>query len=650
MKKAIIIITLLLISNISTFAQRSAFPDVLKLQTKVSDITKIEPTVFSDMGAWHAYALPEAKEDFGSFIGPLLMDLNGRWLANTIAKLSVSENGKEINLADAKFSAHYFPGMLEQHLEVSGLSIIMKLIFVSDRDAMIETRISTNSKKKRTLTISYTGDILLNASEISSGEKEIKVKFSDNDHLFVIHYPRRITPVIKVNKGRYTATFADLNIIRGKTIVLDQEQSFYHDKEGNSVSRNPYKFQDELKKNQVRWDGYLQRYFSKTSPLTQEKKRLAVKGMITLLTNWRSASKDILHDGVFPSVNYQGFYGIWSWDSWKQAVALAYFNPALAKDNMRSMFDYQDEHGMVADCIYTDKTENNWRDTKPPLAAWAVWNVYENSGDLDFVKEMYPKLVKYHQWWYDNRDNNKNGLCEYGSTDGTRIAAAWESGMDNAVRFDSAVMLKSNDQAWSLNQESVDLNAYLYAEKLYLGKLNGAMGKKQEEARWKKGAKELSVLINQHFFDSGKEFYYDQLFANQGHIDAEGPEGWIPLWAGIANESQAASVKNTLEDESKFNTKVPLPTLTADHPKFNPRKGYWRGPVWLDQFYFGIVGLKKYGYNSLAKEMTGKLFQNGEGIFSDTPLFENYHPLTGEGLNAKNFSWSAAHILMLLRE
>ncbi len=650
MKKYTLIILLVFLVFSSSFAQRSAFPDVLKLQTKVTDITKIEPTVFSDMGAWHAYALPEAKEDYGSFIGPLLMDLNGRWLANTMAKLSVSENGKEINLGDAKAAIHYFPGMLEQQLDVSGLSIIMRLIFVSDREAMIETRISTNSKKKRTLTISYTGDVLLNTSEISSGEKEVRVNFSDNDHLFVIRYPRNIPPVIKVNEGIYTAIFADINIIRGKTIVLDQLQSFDHNSADNTVNNNPYTFREELKKNQVRWDGYLKNYFSKTPQLTPEKKRLAVKGMITLLTNWRSASKDILHDGVFPSVNYQGFYGVWSWDSWKQAVALAYFNPALAKDNMRSMFDYQDEHGMVADCIYTDKTENNWRDTKPPLAAWAVWNVYENSGDLDFVKEMYPKLIKYHQWWYDNRDNNKNGLCEYGSTDGTRIAAAWESGMDNAVRFDSALMIKSNDHAWSLNQESVDLNAYLYAEKLYLGKLAGAMGEVQEEAEWNNGAKELSVLINKHFFDTGKGFYYDQLFSNQGHIDAEGPEGWIPLWAALASKSQAASVKKVLENESKFNTKVPLPTLTADHPKFNPKKGYWRGPVWLDQFYFGIEGLKKYGYDSLAIEMTEKLFKNGEGILADTPLFENYHPLTGEGLNAKNFSWSAAHILMLLRE
>lgn len=66
-------------------------------------------------------------------------------------------------------------------------------------------------------------------------------------------------------------------------------------------------------------------------------------------------------------------------------MGLSYFNTSLAKDNIRSMFDYMDDYGMVADCVYTDK-KNNWRDTKPPLAAWAVWKVYEQTKDAAFVK------------------------------------------------------------------------------------------------------------------------------------------------------------------------------------------------------------------------------------------------------------------------
>lgn len=64
------------------------------------------------------------------------------------------------------------------------------------------------------------------------------------------------------------------------------------------------------------------------------------------------------------------------------------------------------------------------------------------------------------------------------------------------------------------------------------------------------------------------------------------------MWAGIATKEQAGTVTKVMMNVHKFNTKVPLPTLTADHPKFDPLKGYWRGPVWIDQFYFGVTGLK----------------------------------------------------------
>ena len=130
------------------------------------------------------------------------------------------------------------------------------------------------------------------------------------------------------------------------------------------------------------------------------------------------------------------------------------------------MFDYQQPDGMIIDCIYTDPAENNARDSKPPLVSWAVDEIFTHTNDTAFISEMYPQLMAYYKWWYNKRDHNRNGMCEYGSTDGTLEAAAWESGMDNAIRFDDAKMLKNDgaEDAWSMDQESVDLNAYLALE------------------------------------------------------------------------------------------------------------------------------------------------------------------------------------------
>ncbi len=643
------ILSFFIFISVNSFAQRSQFPDVLNLKTSVTDVKNILPSVFSDLGAWHAYALPANKNDLGGFIGPLVMDMNGRWLSANFAQLHISENGNELSLSDAISNMHYYPGLLEQELQLGDLKIKMQLIFISNRQALINTTITNNGQNAAAIKIGFSGKLLLDDAVITKDADRINVDISKNNDRFYIQYDAASKPAIKISSENYVTTFQPVKLSPGKSFSIVQEQGYYPLSE-KSPAKNYLSFNEELKKNEMRWNGYLKKYFSQAGIMNDDLKRLAVKCIVTLNANWRSAFKDILHDGVFPSVNYQGFYGVWSWDSWKQAVGLSYFNTTLSQENIRCMFDYQDKDGMVADCIYADKSENNWRDTKPPLAAWAVWKVYEKSDDKSFLKEMYPKLVAYHKWWYENRDHDKNGLCEYGSTDGTRIAAAWESGMDNAVRFDSAVMVKNNEHAWSLNQESIDLNAYLYAEKLFLSDIANALGLPNEVNQWEEQAKLLAPQINERFFDISTGYYYDRLLDKKEHISAEGPEGWIPLWAGIATKDNAVAVEKIMADTIKFNTKVPLPTLEADHPKFNPQNGYWRGPVWLDQFYFGIKGLKNYGYNALAKEMVEKLFQNGEGMLSDTPIFENYHPLTGQGLNARNFSWSAAHILMMLDE
>ena len=153
-----------------------------------------------------------------------------------------------------------------------------------------------------------------------------------------------------------------------------------------------------------------------------------------LINNWRAPYGELKHEGLFPSYARGYFRGFWAWDSWKHAVALAHFEPDVAKNQVRAMYAFQDQHGMIADCVFPDTTieNHNWRDTKPPLSAWAVWSIYGQTKDSSFVAELYFKILKYHEWWYKNRDHNGNGLCEYGSTDGTEIAARWESGMDNA--------------------------------------------------------------------------------------------------------------------------------------------------------------------------------------------------------------------------
>lgn len=310
-----------------------------------------------------------------------------------------------------------------------------------------------------------------------------------------------------------------------------------------------------------------------------------------------------------------------------------------------------DEFGFIADCIYRDTIieNHNFRNTKPPLSAWAVWEIFKESKDTGFITELYPKIKKQHEWWYQYRDHDKDGLCEYGSTDGTLTAAKWESGMDNAVRFDNNKILKNSDDAFSLNQESVDLNAYLFAEKRFLIKIANELGLIEEAKQFESDASRLKNKIQNQFFDAESGWFYDTSIDGKEFIQVMGCEGWIPLWAKAALPEQAEAVKKNMLNPELFNTKVPFQTLSASHSEFNPDGGYWRGPNWLDQAYFGVIGLKNYGYNIEARNATYKLIHNADGVMENGPAIrENYNPVTGEGLEAHNFSWSAAHYLLLL--
>jgi putative isomerase len=637
--------------------------NVLNIQGIPQGQYELEPFGFSDMGAWHGYALPDidSTSHYGGFSGPLSMKMWGQWLSKNLCQLELTNatNMSAIDLSQAKAKLNYKPGKLEQILSLEKIDIHLSLIFVSERTSLIQTEIKNKSKEQLSLFVGWKGELFPKGISLSKSEKGLRIDYKDDDEFFLVQNDSDKLVQISPDKLSYQMFIRDKQEIEaGGILEVNLLHSHYFNQKEAEKEVAQYgswlnNTKTSFSANTSRWNGNLSKALESNNPLLDktENRKLAVKCVQTLMTNWRSPAGDLKHSGVFPSAAYQGFYGFWSWDSWKQAVALVRFNPELAKSNLHSMFQYQDKMGMVADCVYFDPKENNWRDTKAPLASWAVLEIYKATNDLDFVKEMYPKLVKYHDWWYQYRDNDKNGLCEYGSTDGTLIAAKWESGMDNAVRFDDTKMLKNNENGWSMNQESVDLNAYLQAEKSDLSELAKLIGHAEDAKSYAKEAAELKQQISSNFWDEATGFFYDREIVTGKLLTVQqGPEGWIPLYTGIATKEQAKRVVSILMDSTKFATKVPFPTLVADHKKFNPLKGYWRGPVWLDQAYFGIKALQQYGYNKEADLLSQKLIQNAEGLLQDAPIRENYHPISGKGLNANHFSWSAAHYLMLLSD
>lgn len=609
--------------------------------------------VFSDLGSWIGYALPEneANENTGGFVGPYMMTGRG-WIASTLALPSMTVNGERFDFARNIQTAKYYPGKLVQEFRNEQVYFVTELCYESAQTAVIRTSVRNISDKELDISLSYEGGLLGKNASLKAMDKGVLINTGVEDAQLAVHFLTADQVNVVGKDSLRVAEKVSLALASGAEYNGAYTETFAFDEaslQNELKAQSSMNVEQVFTKNEERWNGYLASIFKGESPYLKENKyrRVMVKAMITLVSNWRTPAGDILHDGCYPS--YCGFFGVWSWDSWKHASATALFNPELAKNEIRCLFDYQAENGMIPDYVSRFKERINWRDTKPPLAAWAVMNVYENTGDKAFVEEMFDKLYKYHQWWYTDRDHDKNGVCEYGSTDGTLIAAAWESGMDNGVRFDEAEMLKNEpENAWSMNQENICLNSFLYAEKGYLAKMAQMLGKNELADKLTQEAKALKEHIQTKMFDPETGFFYDTRIGTGEFIKVMGAECWLPLWAGIATPEQARQVLDKMLDPTKFNSTVPLGTLEISHLRFRPTRGYWRGPVWIDQVYFGVMGLRKYGFDKEADMFVRKYIANAQGLLTDGPIHENYNPLTGETLNCPNFGWSSAVTLRML--
>lgn len=636
MKKTFLTLAGLLLTVIFTqtkAAETETTADRRKAFTNILDVRYTPDTLhrcrgwFTDAGSWMGFTIPETTAWVNGFCGPFSLDMfRRRWIAKSAVTVSYAKRPEETFKPD---STNYIPGEICMSAKSRTGKITQRMNFINSSTALL--RISSSTPADLLLTgIEWGKDIIL-----TSDGQTVTARHKSGETV-VLTFEQGVRTVLKYNN--YTA------VIKKPRRTVNVAVSFYFNGKditpgiaaAKALVANPYK---ALQDNAGRWNGYINKILRTDMP--HEYDRVAVKAVTTLISNWFTARGGLLHDGIAPSHGAGYFVGFWAWDTWRFCGATAKFAPELAKSSIRAMFDYQQPDGMVIDCIYTDPKENNARDSKPPLVSWAVNEIYTHTGDKNFIAEMYPKLLKYYKWWYLKRDHNHNGMCEFGSTDGTLEAAAWESGMDNAIRFDNARMLRNDgySDAWSLDQESVDLNAYLAFECKYLKKFAGLTGTTFD-------GPDYSTQVAGYFFDKRINFFCDRKISDGSFIEEPGCEAYAVLWTNTATQAQVDSMLPTLLDKNKFSTYIPFPTIAADNPKYDPQ-GYWRGPIWLDQTYMAIRGLRNYGYSELADTYTLQVFDRLQGLKQDAPIHENYGTHTGERLKAPNFSWSSSQLLMM---
>lgn len=401
----------------------------------------------------------------------------------------------------------------------------------------------------------------------------------------------------------------------------------------------------------------------------------------------------------------------WNWDSGFVSIGFANYDVDAAISELASLFLGQWENGMIPHIVFHSETEKtyfpNWDFwdshvnagapqnpktsgiSQPPVLGFALERLLSKHPDndkvIDFVKFAFPKVKKYHEFWYKYRDPNREGLVF--------IFHPWESGRDNSPLWDDALSLIDLKNAKiphytrrdtsiadaSERPTTTQYDQYVYL--LQLGKkhqydgdgiarecefliqdsLINAMLISSNAALIKIGKQlgldtaEINEWQQQSIKTYNEKLWSEQLMNYTGYDLRQEKQfpyweigGLAALFAGIPDMPQANKMKNYLE-QLIANDYLIVPSFDVHHDLYDSKR-YWRGPIWPQMNWLIHHGLNQYGYHELADYTKENLLQLVQK-FGFHEYFEAQKHLlstTHGGYGGDNFSWTASTVIDFL--
>lgn len=316
---------------------------------------------------------------------------------------------------------------------------------------------------------------------------------------------------------------------------------------------------------------------------------------------------------------------VWSWDHCFTALALGQGDMELAMDQWMQPFPLMDATGRLPD-MWKAPGRIEWYATKPPIHGWALSKLMDMAEiPRPRLAEAYRVLERWTEFWFSERDRDRDGVPSY-------LTLGNDSGWDNATLFDEGCEI-----------ESPELSAYLILQMKALERVARNLGDDDGARKWNQRRAQFKAAFLAHSWN-GERF----LAKRSGtHEFDPAPSSMLPLMTlALGEELSAEQVERNLQHLQPFMTEFGPASERPDSPKFKA-DGYWRGPIWAPTTYLLIDGLRRAGRTREAEDIATRFLRLGERSGGD---YENYHPITGEGLCAPGYTWTAAVRVLLLHE
>jgi glycogen debranching enzyme len=385
----------------------------------------------------------------------------------------------------------------------------------------------------------------------------------------------------------------------------------------------------------------------------------------------------------------------WGWDAAYIAIGWSWIDPARAATELESILRGQWSDGRVPHIVFHPGVPEDayfpgpgfWGGTtsgitQPPLHARAALEVARRWSDGDaaraFLRRVFPRLAAQHAYLAGRRDLGGGGLAA--------IVHPWESGLDNSPAWDAplaAVELPAGgvapyvrrdrqhvDPAERPSDATYDRFVHLaraYRDAGYADAPGGFQFAVEDplfNAIWlwsTHALAEIAALIGEDVAPhldaaerihgallsrlwDGSRFLARDLRSDR-LIGARTILSLAPLLDPALDGAVVRAVVAELRSPH-FSRPDGLGVASSDllAPEFDRRR-YWRGPIWANLNWLLARGLRQH---ALVEEAEA-LERTTVDMVGAAGMREYYDPITGDGLGADEFSWTAAAVTDILR-
>ena len=269
----------------------------------------------------------------------------------------------------------------------------------------------------------------------------------------------------------------------------------------------------------------------------------------------------------------------------------------------------------------------------------------DRTGDLDFVRQIWPALIAALGWMETYGDSNGDGFIDYARGAGTGLAnQGWKDSADSIFHADGS--FPPGPIAL------VEVQGYAFAAYRAMAALGARLDDDRASA-WAERAEALREAVERRFWMEDEGFYgvaidgegrlCRPLTSNAGHL----------LFVGLPSPERAERVVHKLQSGA-FNTGWGLRTLAAGSARFNPMS-YHNGSVWPHDTAICVAGMARYGHRRAAAQLLDNLMQAASHFSMRLPeLFCGFSRGVGQPPIAYPVAclpqaWAAGSVFMLLQ-